>query len=116
MYKGEVIHFIGGLTEYIGQLEMSEHLNGKGWYRLNDPCVLVHEKKGEEVRTRISRLGGPKRVYRRFVDIFIPDAYPMEIRVLDKNNELYNVYFEAVNQVVPDRIVLPNLSLVDRPN
>jgi hypothetical protein len=105
MYKEEVIHFIGGMNEYLGVMDQTEHSNGKGWYRILDACHIGFDP--ERKATRVTRLGGPKHVYRSFVDIYIPPDSIMEVRALDKKGELYNVWRKAITQPKADRIVLP---------
>jgi len=105
MYNGETIQFIGGLNEYIGVLDQTEHPNGQGWYRLKQACHIGFDQ--QKKATVITRLGGPKRVYRDYVDIYIPRDSLMEIRTLDKDGELYKVWNDEMRRPKLDRIVLP---------
>uniref|UniRef100_A0A6M3III3 Uncharacterized protein n=1 Tax=viral metagenome TaxID=1070528 RepID=A0A6M3III3_9ZZZZ len=109
MYKAEIIHFIGGLTEFVGELDQSEHPNGLNWYRIRNPCIIFtrENKEMKRIDTVVALLSGPQKVYRKFVDIRIPEDSILEIRVLDKNGALYEHYSKEVNRIMPEKIILP---------
>jgi len=109
MYKGEVVHFIGGLTEFLGELDQTEHPNGVNWYRIKNPCIVFtrNNEQMKRVETVVALLSGPQKAYRRFVDIRIPPDSILEIRVLDKNGALYKHYYDEVNRIMPEKIILP---------
>lgn len=110
MYNGEVVHFIGGAQQYIGKIDQGEHPNGPGWWRIKDPCVTFQEKdqQTQKINNVVFSMAGPNKIYRKFVDVFIPSESIIEIKVLDKNGQLYKVYKEEANRVAPSRIVLPD--------
>jgi hypothetical protein len=100
MYKGEVIHIIGGLNDYIGELDQSEHPNGPGWYRINKPVLsfLQQDDKGRPVNALFAYKGAPgEQTYRDYVDIFIPPDDPKEIRTLVKDGPSHKIYMKIVN-------------------
>jgi hypothetical protein len=111
MYNGEIIHFIGGLTEYIGEMDQGQHPMGKGWYRIKNPAwVLTTSDGNDKLHTVVGRLGGPQHAYRKFVDIFIPEQSLIEIRVLEKDSDLYKFYLKEVNRPKSELIHLPGSS------
>ena len=109
MFEGEVIHFTGGFKEYIGRLEMSDHPLGDGWWRINDPCTIMADEKGDKIQIRVYRLGGINKWYRKYVDFYIPPHESMiEIMTLWKDNDLYNMYIKAINQEPSKHIWTPS--------
>uniref|UniRef100_A0A6H1ZKN7 Uncharacterized protein n=1 Tax=viral metagenome TaxID=1070528 RepID=A0A6H1ZKN7_9ZZZZ len=113
IYKGEIIHFIGGIHEFIGKLQQGEHPNGAGWYRMEDACLTFINKNEEMKRldTVVAAIDGPNKAYRRFVDFYLSPDMPIEIRVLDKNGGLHKFYNEEINRVKADRIIIPGPSM-----
>lgn len=107
MYKDEIIHFFGGVQNYLGQLDQSEHPNGPGWYRIKNPCNLYISQDKDVVRTQITRIWGVDKFYRKFVDIYCPLDSIMEIRVLDKEGGLYKSYMKELDR--------PDLNLIKSP-
>ncbi len=112
-YKGDIIQFMGGLNNYVGEVEQFEdnkgkHPNGEGWIRLNKPCIQQTFREGKKTVESIGLLGGPARVYRQFVDIYVPPGQSItEIRVLDPAGSMIKVYRQQINQVKLERIILP---------
>jgi len=109
-YKGEVVHIIGGIQEYIGEIEEGDHKNGIGWHRINNACLTFKRvyDNDKKIHTVVSALRG----YRKFVDQYIPPDLPIEVLTLDKNDELYKVYKKEINQVKTSHIILPNSDVV----
>jgi hypothetical protein len=105
MYKGEIIHFISGNTEFLGEIDQGVHPNGENWLRIKNPCLIAYNPEKQGVM--IAKMGGIDDVYRPFVDIRIPSNAVMQIRVLDKASELYKTYHRQIEQMKPKNIVLP---------
>lgn len=116
-YKGEIIHFFGGLQPYIGRLDTNEHPNGPGWYRIIDPCEVA-QRVDKEGRAHgvISRIWGVQKNYRHYVDVYCPEDSLKEIRVLDKNGEMYNIYQQELKAVGLNKIVAPTMADVESVN
>lgn len=108
-YKGEIVHFIGGAKQYIGELDTNEHPNGPNWYRIKRPCVTFQRMNEAEKRLEnvIADNVGTNKAYRNFVDFRIPPDSIIEITILDKNGAMYKFYHEEINRVKRDRIVAP---------
>lgn len=113
-YKDEIIHFIGGIHEFIGKLQQEPHPNGPGWYRIKDACLtfIRENKEAKRLDTVVVAIDGPNKTYRKFVDFYLSPDMPIEIRVLDKNGGLYRFYNEEVNRVKADKIIIPGPSMV----
>ena len=108
MYRDEIIHFQGGLHEYIGVLDQTEHPNGSGWWRIKNPCSYIVQQVNENtVKFRLVRIWGMDKLYRKFVDIYCPSDSLMEIRVLDKDGGLYKAYRQEIDRPDVSRIHLP---------
>ena len=112
MYNEEIVQLSGGMNDYIGKLDQTDHPRGPGWYRIKDPClVFVREHPTEKKLQRIvTNMAGPagSRSFRKFVDVYIPDCAPMEIKVLDKSGPLHKFYREEIDRkkgliIVPDQ-------------
>lgn len=114
MYEGEIIQFSGGIREYMGELDQTEHPLGKTWYRLKNPCVLVQRNNPQKnsVENVIAAIWGHNKAYRKFIDIRVPEESILEIRVLDKNGEFYKVYKQEVERIQQGRIITPDFSAV----
>jgi len=108
-YNGEIIHFIGGIHGYIGELDQSKHPMGEGWVRIKNPCAvdIVQDNKTKAVNRVIARIWGIKKLYQKYVDIYCPKDSLKEIRVLDKQGEIYQVYQKELNR--------PDLNLIKAP-
>jgi len=99
MYEGQIIHFFGGMTPYIGELHQNKkHPNGDGWIRINNPCQLHVEKQGKNVRAQVRRIWGMNKIYQKFVDIYCPPDSLKEIMVLDKDGDLYKSYKKEIER------------------
>jgi hypothetical protein len=121
-YKGQVVHFMGGLHDFVGEIEtffqetdlpgMSTapgvHPIGEGWIRINKPCLTSTIKdKGRQLE-QIGTMGGPGHNYQDFVDIYIPPGQSvMEVRVVDPESDMFRAYQRVVSQIKPKHIVLP---------
>ena len=99
MYENEIIHFIGGTTDYIGELDQGDHPNGIGWWRIKNPCLSIQapSMEGANLDIQIGRLGGPDGVYQAYVDLHIPPGIAFsEIRVLTKGGILHDLYMQEI--------------------
>ncbi len=106
-YNNEIIHFCGGMREYIGKLEQSEHPAGEGWIRILDPALMRYTQDEKGVQFNVMRIWGEDHLYRRFVDIYCPSDSLKEIKVLDKNGGLYKTYQKELGRVSLNRIIAP---------
>lgn len=123
-YQGKVVQIMGGLHDFVGEIETFEdrpspspayearppiHPNGEGWIRILKPCTTEYVKeKHNRILCHIVRLGGPQHDYAPFVDIYIPPRQSLyEIRVLDTESQMHKVYQEEANRQKPKHIVLP---------
>uniref|UniRef100_A0A6M3IY78 Uncharacterized protein n=1 Tax=viral metagenome TaxID=1070528 RepID=A0A6M3IY78_9ZZZZ len=114
MYNDEVIQLIGGVNDFIGKLDQSEHPLGDRWFRIKDPCLVFNREDPAHKRmtTVVARLSGPDgKSYRNFVDVYIPLTDPVEIRVLDKDGPLCKVYIEERDRKAPTNIIIPQMSI-----
>ena len=118
MYNGEVIHFIGGVHDYLGELDQSEHPMGSDWYRIKNPCITFQQQdpQTQKLNNVVASMAGPNKAYQKFVDIRVPPDSIMEIRVLDKKGDLYKVYKQESERVAPSLIHMPSSGVVAGPN
>jgi len=107
MYQNEVIHFVGGINEYIGELDQTKHPLGEGWLRINNPCRFYFEQQKDRFKVQISRIWGVDKLYRKFIDIYCPADSLKEIKVLDKNGGFYKAYMKELGR--------PDLNLIKAP-
>lgn len=101
-YAGEIIHFIGGMTPFLGELDQGDHPNGPNWYRIKNPCLikLVPSETGPKTaKIDVTTLEGDNNYYRKYVDIRIPPDSILEIRTLDKKGEFYKMYDAAQKRI-----------------
>ena len=97
MYNGEIIHFAGGINDYIGKLDQTEHPAGKGWHRILNPCLHFMAKDPSSKKMQniiVNMAAGPtaENNYRKFVDIYIPPDSIIEVRILDQKGDLCEAY------------------------
>ncbi len=114
MYKDQIIHFFGGMHEYVGELDQKEHKMGKGWYRILNPC-LVSQTQDPETKTLTNiliPLPGSGNAYKKYVDFRIPEDFVIEIRTIHKGGRMYEIYKQEVERPVADRIHIPESSSV----
>ncbi len=104
MYKGKIVHIVGMLSSYIGELQQGEHENGEDWIRIHNPCGL----KITNNQLIIAKLGGVENMYLPYVDIKMPPDIAFEVRVVDKASVLYDKYIEQITQEKREHIVTPN--------
>lgn len=105
MYENKVVHFTGGIKEYIGRLFQGKHPNGKGWWRINEPCQVVVVQKGEElISVSLARIWGMDKLYEKHIDIYCPEDFLMEIKVLDESGGIYKTYLKEIGR--PDRSLI----------
>jgi len=104
---------MGGINQFIGRLDPSEHPNGPNWYRINDPCLTFQKENAElkRIDNVVAEMSGPGKAYRKFVDVYIPQDCHVEIRVLDKSGKLFEVYDSEIKRIKPDRIIIPNIGV-----
>ena len=114
MYRDEVIHFIGGVHDYLGELDQSEHPMGKHWYRIKKPCLIFRQEDAanKKMTQAVASLAGPQKAYLKYVDIYVPPESIMEIRTLDKNGKLYEIYKQEAERVAPSLIHMPDSSIL----
>lgn len=107
-YNDKVILFSGGPIDYVGVLDQRPHKMGKDWYRILNPCerTVIHHQNGGQQELLVS-IHGPMGRYKQYVDIKIPENMPIEIRVLDDDGDLVEIYKKQVAMKKSDLIVLP---------
>lgn len=124
-YTDQIIHLTGGIHDYVGELSCTLHPNGEGWYRIKKPCMIFKHKdpQSNAVKTVLSSLQGPKQAYKTYIDIYIPPGESViEIRILDKSGQLYEVYKKESELKRAKRadgsnlIEMPNVPLVPGPS
>ncbi len=101
-YAGEIIHFIGGVTPFLGELDRGGHPNGSNWYRIHNPClvrIVPSPNDPNKGMVDITTMEGDESAYRKYVDIRIPEDSILEIRVLDKQGNLYKMYDAAQKRI-----------------
>lgn len=110
-YPGKIINIIGGVHEYVGELDTLPHPFGPNWYRIREACQVTvgQNEQGQPVRL-VSCIDGYKNDYRRYVDIRIPEDSIIEVREVNPDGALYKVYKNQLNQVKLDKIVAPDAS------
>lgn len=104
MYKGKIVHIVGMLSSYVGELDQDEHPNGEDWIRIKNPCSM---KITGSNQLMISKLGGVENMYRPYVDIKMPPDVAFEVRVVDKASVLYEAYIAQITQKKREHIVTP---------
>lgn len=115
MYNSDIIQLSGGLNDYVGELEQSNHPMGEGWYRINKPCIIFTRENPatKQIQNVIVPMKGipGQEAYRNYVDVRIPDTMAMEIRALDKEGPMYKLYMQEINRK-KSSIILPNNGVV----
>jgi hypothetical protein len=116
-YNGEVIHFSGGINDYIGELDQSEHPMGPNWYRIKNACVTFQHQHPETQRIEqvISYVSNNKS-FRKFVDVRVPDDSIVEVKVVDKDGHLYKVYKAEIARMPSTIIHMPNSGITTGAN
>ena len=112
-YKGKVIHFIGGINEYLGELDQSSALS-ENWIRIYNPVLVRFVTRGVETGLMVERLGGPGEAYEKFVDLWLPDTLRYEVRVLREDGHLYATYIKQREMPRIENIVLPGTPEIQR--
>lgn len=105
IYKGQVVQFIGGPQEYLGELE--EHPT-PGWVRIKNPCMIGPKREGDMVRVMIVKHGGHQKAYRPYVDIWIPGDSIVEIRPLHPKGEMFKIYQKEIGRPDIENIIIPD--------
>lgn len=115
LYKDKIIHFIGGIHEYVGTIEFffdengvqQEHPNGPNWIRLNNPCRYRLEPADKEgfVKERLFRIQRDDKAYEPHVDIYSPIDSLKEIIILEEEGSLFKLYNNELSRQGYDRLV-----------
>lgn len=108
-YPGKVIYILGGMREYIGEMDTLPHPNGENWYRIKNACEVIHTEIKEGKRARIvSAIDGPQKDFKKHVDIRIPEDSIMEILEVNPEGNIHKIYKQELTRVKMDRIVAPD--------
>jgi len=110
-YAGKVVHVIGGISEYIGELADHPMNEGEfcGWIRIKNPCLVqLHTDEAGSIKIRLMRIGGVQGNYRDRVDMHFPKDTFLEIRELMKSGTLCQAYRNELERPVLDKIIDPN--------
>jgi len=89
---GDIVHLIGGITEYAGEISLISEEKMGYWVSIKNPCILMMVQKGNQMLSTLSILGGPEYVYEHHVILYLPKDSLIEIRVLDREGGLYALY------------------------
>jgi hypothetical protein len=108
MYKEQVIHFKGGINEWMGELDQAPHKMGKNWYRINNPVMIRYLGDG---RLGLTAIQGPDNMYKKFIDIRVPEDSILEILTVDREGGLYKAYIKESAREKSNIIVSPNSGL-----
>jgi hypothetical protein len=115
MYRDEIIQLTGGVNDYVGKLDQTNHPMGEGWYRINEPCIIFTRENpaSKQIQNVIVPMKGipGQEAYRNYVDVRIPDTMAMEIRTLDKEGPMYRLYMQEINRK-KSSIILPENGIV----
>ena len=117
-YQDQIIQLSGGLNDYIGKLDPAPHPLGDGWFRILEPCLTFFQDnpKLKQRQNIVAALPGPQRNFQRFVDVYIPATDPMEIKVLDKEGQIYRIYVQEISRKGANRIIIPDMGIAAGPN
>lgn len=109
MYKGQIIHFNGGINAYVGELDQANHKNGENWYRIINPCEVRYKAEPNGLtRMGLSAIWGNGDFFKHFIDIKVPDESIIEIRIVDKEGDLYEAYKKEIKRKKSKIIQVPS--------
>lgn len=111
-YKEQVVHVTGGMNDWVGELDTTPHKNGSNWIRIKNPCKAVygHDKSGNEA-IRLMAVYNAGTMYKKYVDIRLPDDPAIEILTLLKDGDLMKNYMTQVTREKSTIIQMPNSGL-----
>jgi len=111
-YKEQIVHVIGGMNEYVGELDTAPHKNGSNWIRIKNPCKVnyMHDKAGSQA-IRLMSMYNSGTLYKQYVDIRLPDDPALEILTLLKDGDLMKNYLSQVTREKSAIIQMPNSGL-----
>jgi hypothetical protein len=102
-YIGKVIHFVGGINQYVGRLDAIEVLLYGDMFIITNPCLCFISDKG----IGLSKLGGELDVFEPHVMIYQPADKPFEIREVTPGNDLAKAYFKEASRKKSEIIAAP---------
>jgi hypothetical protein len=94
-YKEQIVHLIGGVNEWVGEFDSSEHKNGADWIRLKNPCRVAYINSpngGQGIKLMSAYNAGS--LYKQYVDIRIPSDSIVEVLTLLKDGGLMEAYLK----------------------
>lgn len=112
-YKDHIIHFIGAGCEYLGILQIQGRTRMGAHFRIKNPCFIGQIQAGTNsdgqpiIERRVAKYGMPTGDYEEYVDIYVPDDAPIEIRVLREKGALYDQYRKQRKREYVTNILLP---------
>lgn len=113
MYKNQIIHFSGGIQDWVGELDQTPHKMGENWYRILNPCMIIKKKnaQGQLVEALVA-IQGTGNFYKQYIDIRVPVESILEIRTVDKEGQLYKAYLKESAREPSQLIVPPNDDII----
>jgi hypothetical protein len=102
-YVGKVIHFVGGVNQYLGRLDSIDVAVYGLFMRITNPCLCFIGDKG----IALSKLGGELDVFEPHVMIYQPADRPFEIREVTPGNDLAKAYFKEASRKKSEIIAAP---------
>lgn len=99
-YKNQIVQFIGGPHDYIGEIDTAPHKMGPGWWRVLNPCQVFQHKnpQTQSMQLVVASLWGDGEAFKKYVDIYLPPDFAIEIRTVNKKGQLYKVYIKEVER------------------
>lgn len=102
-YIGKVIHFVGGVNQFVGRLDFLG-IDVYGLFlKIINPCLCYVNDKG----IGLSKLGGEMEIFEPHVLIYQPADKAFEIREVTADGDLAKAYWKEVNRKKPQYIVAP---------
>lgn len=102
-YVGKVVHFVGGVNQFIGRLDSIDVAVYGLFLRITNPCLCFVNEKG----IGLSKLGGELDVFEPHVMIYQPADKPFEIREVTPGNDLAKAYFKEASRKKSEIIAAP---------
>ena len=101
-YKDQIVRFTGGIHDWIGEIDQAPHKMGKNWYRLKNPVMVAEDAKG----LRMLAVQGANNLFKKYVDIRVPDDCVIEILTVDPSGDVMKAYKQESERKKSD-LILP---------
>lgn len=103
MYKDQIVRFTGGIHDWIGEIDQAPHKMGKNWYRILNPVMVAEDGKGG---MRFHAVQGNENLFKKYVDLRIPDDCVIEIMTVDPSGAVMKAYKQESERKKSD-LILP---------